>query len=269
LRGDHERATALYGDGLTLSRELGGAQPLGDCLSHLGHELLLRGDHERAAALNEEAAALLRDRGYRGGLQFALDNLGWVALARGDRERAAALYEESLELCRELGDRLVASRSLEGLACVAGAEGGSGRAAKLFGAAQGLLGAVGYRQTPRGRALSEPYVAAARSRMGAGRWQAAFAEGEAMTLDEAVEYALGAGQATARPAEDAAASSLLSEREGEVLSLVAEGLTNPQVAGRLYLSPRTVGQHLRSIYRKLGVSSRAAAVREATERGVL
>jgi DNA-binding NarL/FixJ family response regulator len=91
-----------------------------------------------------------------------------------------------------------------------------------------------------------------------------------MTLDEAVRYALGAKQAAARPAEDAtASSSLLSEREGEVLSLVAEGLTNPQVAEKLYLSPRTVGQHLRSIYRKLGVSSRAAAVREASERGVL
>ena len=62
---------------------------------------------------------------------------------------------------------------------------------------------------------------------------------------------------------------MLSEREGEVLSLVAEGLTNPQVAEKLYLSPRTVGQHLRSIYRKLGVSSRAAAVREASKRGVL
>jgi DNA-binding CsgD family transcriptional regulator len=63
--------------------------------------------------------------------------------------------------------------------------------------------------------------------------------------------------------------SLLSAREAEVLALVADGLTNPQVAGRLYLSPRTVGQHLRSIYRKLGVPSRAAATREAVDRGLI
>jgi ATP/maltotriose-dependent transcriptional regulator MalT len=51
----------------------------------------------------------------------------------------------------------------------------------------------------------------------------------------------------------------LSSREVEVLHLVAQGLTNPQVAERLYLSPRTVEQHLRSIYNKVGVSTRAAA----------
>jgi DNA-binding CsgD family transcriptional regulator len=51
----------------------------------------------------------------------------------------------------------------------------------------------------------------------------------------------------------------LSAREVEVLRLVAQGLTNAQVAERLFLSPRTVDQHLRSIYNKLGVSSRAAA----------
>ena len=64
-------------------------------------------------------------------------------------------------------------------------------------------------------------------------------------------------------------ASSLSAREVEVLVLVAEGLTNPQVADRLYLSPRTVGQHLRSIYRKLGVPSGAAAAREAVERHLI
>ena len=60
----------------------------------------------------------------------------------------------------------------------------------------------------------------------------------------------------------------LSEREIEVLHLVAEGLTDAQVADRLSLSPRTVSQHLRSIYNKLGVNSRAAATRFAVERGL-
>jgi len=61
----------------------------------------------------------------------------------------------------------------------------------------------------------------------------------------------------------------LSERELEVLRLVAEALTDAQVADRLSLSPRTVGQHLRSIYNKLGVNSRAAATRFAVERGLV
>jgi len=61
----------------------------------------------------------------------------------------------------------------------------------------------------------------------------------------------------------------LSAREVEVLRLVAQGLTNPQVAARLFVSPRTVGQHLSSIYNKLGVATRAAATRFAVEQHLL
>ena len=57
-------------------------------------------------------------------------------------------------------------------------------------------------------------------------------------------------------------------REVEVLKLVAEGLTDAQVAERLFLSPRTVTTHLSSIYNKLGVSSRNAATRFALEHGL-
>jgi DNA-binding NarL/FixJ family response regulator len=57
----------------------------------------------------------------------------------------------------------------------------------------------------------------------------------------------------------------LTAREAEVLQLVAQGLTDAQVAERLFVSPRTVGQHLRSIYNKLGVSTRLAAARFAIE----
>ena len=61
----------------------------------------------------------------------------------------------------------------------------------------------------------------------------------------------------------------LTSREFEVLGLVALGLTNEEVSERLFISPRTVGQHLRSIYNKLGVSNRTAASRIATEEGLL
>jgi DNA-binding NarL/FixJ family response regulator len=59
----------------------------------------------------------------------------------------------------------------------------------------------------------------------------------------------------------------MSPREVEVLRLVVEGLTNTQVAGELFLSPRTVETHLTSIYQKLGVNSRAAT-RLALEHGL-
>ena len=87
-----------------------------------------------------------------------------------------------------------------------------------------------------------------------------------MTLDKAIEYALKTEDPVPSPKDGAGG---LSERELEVLRLVAEGLTNPQVAERLYVSPRTIGFHLRSVYRKLGVPSRTAAAKAAVEQGLI
>jgi tetratricopeptide (TPR) repeat protein len=192
-QGNYEQAKELYEEGLGLSRALGGARPLGEYLISLGYEYLLEGDHERATTLNEEAAELYQKRGRRGGLQYAFDNLGWAALARGDHKRAKTLHEENLVLCRELGDKLIASESMEGLACVAEVTGEAERAAKLFGAAQTQREAVGYLHAPREHALREPYLAAARSRLGDAAWAKAWEVGHSMTFEDAIVYALEAG----------------------------------------------------------------------------
>jgi predicted ATPase/DNA-binding SARP family transcriptional activator/DNA-binding CsgD family transcriptional regulator len=261
-RHDHRRATELYDEGLVLSRELGGAQPLGYFLISVGYDSLLKGDLKRATTLNEEAAALLRNQGHRGGLQYALDNLGWIALARLDHVRARALHEECLLLCRELGDRRNSAESLEGLACVAGAKGEAVRAAMLFGAAWGLHDALGYQQTPDEQALREPYLTNARSKLDEAAWEAAFAEGRAMTFEEAVEYALSEeeiGSPTTPVTEEPLTTSpaaALTRREQDVAILVAKALTNRQIASHLMLSEHTVATHVRHILKKLGLHSR-------------
>ena len=84
-----------------------------------------------------------------------------------------------------------------------------------------------------------------------------------MTLEEAFSRALEPG-----PSQETS-QDILSAREVEVLGLVAEGLTDQEVAQRLFLSPRTVGRHLGSVYRKLGVGSRTAATRAAAEQGLI
>ena len=89
-----------------------------------------------------------------------------------------------------------------------------------------------------------------------------------MSPEQAIDYALE-GQAPQQedeaPAPPAAYPANLSAREVEVLTLVAQGLTNARIAEELFISPNTVNRHLNSIYHKLGVSSRAAATRFATE----
>ena len=208
---------------------------------------------------------------------MAVVNLGWAALLRGDHERARSYFEESLTLCKELGEKLTASDSLEGLACVLASEGASEQATRLFGATLALREAIGYQNTLEEDAWREPYVAEARSLLGEASWKEALAQGHAMGLEEAIEYALPAEKPSATTSSTTAqpsTSSLpenpagLTSREVEVLGLVAVGMTNAQTAKELFVSPRTVETHLTSIYHKLGVSSRAAATRFALEHGL-
>ena len=276
---NHERANKLYEEGIILCRQIGYMYRLADFLYSQGYTVLVQGDRERGAALNEEAVALCRERGYKSfALVGALDNLGWAALLQGEHERASSYYEESLTLCKKLGDKWIASESLEGMACVAGARGKAQRAARLFGVAKALREAVGYQHTPEERALREPYLRAARSQLDEAAWEEAFTEGRTMSMEVAIEYALSVEEPStttpssipehpSAPAPEHTAG--LTSREVEVLGLVAEGLTNAQVAQRLFLSPRTVHRHLNSIYHKLGVNSRAAATRFAVEHGLV
>jgi hypothetical protein len=108
---------------------------------------------------------------------------------RGDHQQAEATFRENLALCQDVGDKLIALESLEGLACAFGARGEAERVARLFGAADTLREVVDSHQSSAERALREPYLVAARSQLDEAVWEAAWSEGQAMTLKEAVRYA--------------------------------------------------------------------------------
>jgi DNA-binding CsgD family transcriptional regulator len=262
-QGDVERATSILEEGIELLREAGDKWETSFMLAHLGMIYLDRGDQARATRNFEESLALSREVGAKFAGIVSLYNLARMAEPRDDRKRAEVLYAEGLSLAAELSDKANAAYCLEGLAEVAGRRNDPERAVRLFGSAAALLEAAGdplYAHA-EDRTRYERAVEALRSRLGGATFAAAWSEGRAMEMGQAVEYALKPREPSGLPAYPAG----LSAREVEVLRLVANGMTSAQVARELFISPNTVNRHLSSIYGKLGVSSRAAAARFASE----
>ena len=267
-QGEYERATAHHSESLKLLRVLGDSLSVGYVLRLLGQSSLMQGQLERSAQFLEESQVLLSRLGDKPTLATTLCNLGETMLRQGDGARAAAVYKESLALAAQVGSKATVAGCLEGLGEVALTLVQPARAARLWGAAEALREAIGMSLGHQNRANYdyEGRIAAARSRLD----EAAWAEGRAMTLEQAVEYALEPPEPPDE-AEEAppAYPAGLSAREVEVLKLVAQGMTDSRIAEELYISPRTVNAHLRSVYYKIGSSTRAEATRFALEHDLL
>jgi tetratricopeptide (TPR) repeat protein len=187
---DYTRATPLFADSLALGREMGNKWWVSTELIQLGDIARLQGDRDRAAALYAEALALAREAGERRQIAYSLVNFAVEALDQGEYGRAAHIYSESLALLREIRDRgFVTLGCLEGLASVAHQQGCLKRAATLFGVAEAFRESL-HRPRISGEEKYEQSLASMRAALGESRFAAAWAEGRAMTLEQAIEYAL-------------------------------------------------------------------------------
>jgi predicted ATPase/DNA-binding CsgD family transcriptional regulator len=246
IRGDYVQARAQLQESLDVARRLGARDIAARASQGLGYVALADGDLGGADALLEESLAEFQELGDRWWALRGICALGHVAARRGAHAAARQRFEQGLETARELGDPMLEAACLEGLA---GAH-GPAMAARLLGAAESLRERAGAAWPAFVHADSERSADRARRALGDERFAAGWEGGRAMGAAEIV------GLAPPRPPEHPAG---LTHREVEVLRLIADGLTDAQVADRLVLSVRTVHSHVRSIYRKLGVSSRAAA----------
>jgi non-specific serine/threonine protein kinase len=309
-QGDDAAATALLEESLRLGRELGDSSAMAWALHGLGRVAEAMRDFSRANAVLEESLVHFRACDDLAGCAYSLLRLANVARERADYARAAALYAETLTAAREGGDTwllgwtialtanlaflqgaaqraaglfreglvlLHAIRAtwgiaecLSGLAGVAGVQGQSEQAARLCGAEQALRARLGM-------STNSDYqhgLTAARAALGNLRFDALAAEGQAMSLDEVVAYALTVDNGAARPSDGAErrsaslTSTLLTPREHEVAALIARGYTNRQIAATLVITPRTADTHVRNISTKLELHSRAQVAAWATEHGL-
>ena len=265
-RGESSSARRYADESVRLFREIEEDRwGLAIALNNRGIVAEAQAEYAQAIPFFEESADILRRLEDRWALSLPLRHLGTVALRQGDHIRAERLYKESLEQCRQLGEKWLISLCLEELAGVACLQGQHTRAARLWGADETIREAIGATVRALYRADYDHGLTAARETLGDAAFTAAWGTGRKMTLEEAVAYALE--EVPELPPTTYPAG--LTAREVEVLKLVAQGLTNAKVAERLVLSPRTVNAHLRTIYGKIRVSSRAAATRFAVEHGLI
>ncbi|MFY9768150.1 MAG: LuxR C-terminal-related transcriptional regulator, partial [Mycobacterium sp.] len=178
----------------------------------------------------------------------------------GEPDQAERDAQDALARAAGLEAYLFISDTLECLAALAGEAGGHREAARLFGAAEAIrlrIGAVRFKIYDAGYEAS---VASLRDTLGENGFDSAWAEGAALSTEEAIAYAQrGRGQRK-RPTSGWAS---LTPAERDVVRLVSEGLANNDIATRLFVSPRTVQTHLTHVYTKLGLSSRVQLAQEA------
>lgn len=228
-----------------------------------------------AHGLAQEALTLTRNINDRINLTARLIVMTSIALDRRDLRTAAALSTEAVLIARDLGHKGGLADAFEALGIVAAESGAHERALVLCGAAAGLRRATG--QMPRVGWPARIAQATDTARAGVSPDIAARAWERGCTLvpDEILAYALDQGASRLQNAPVAVPAGRLSQtaarltqREVEVLRLVAAGATNREIAAQLVLSENTVARHLANIFNKLGLSSRASATAFALRNGL-
>jgi DNA-binding CsgD family transcriptional regulator len=195
----------------------------------------------------------------------AKEILGRLAADRAEWSLAETLLQDALAVMIDNDLLLDVPKTLDALAEVAAGVDESENAARILGTSDRLLAE---RDLVRW-APNEPGIAQLkdelRRRLGGDAYEHAYEQGRSLSLQEAVTWIRGARGRRKRPP---GGWESLTPTELRVVALVAEGLTNPQIGQRMFISRSTVKVHLSHIFGKLDITSRSELAAQATRRGV-
>jgi DNA-binding CsgD family transcriptional regulator/tetratricopeptide (TPR) repeat protein len=270
LQEDYAMARAYSDQGMALCRKIGSKFGMAKTLNLLGDLARCEGDNESADALYQDSLSLFKELG-SSQITATLHNLAHVRLSQGDGVQAVKLFSQASNEFRELGDEKGVTDCVMGLAGVAIQMGQPEKGTRLFGACEKIKQENGTTWWPANRIAYKRYLSRLHDQLDDARFNAAWKEGRAMTLEQAIEYALVQPIESSQPSASAQPhdSNALTPREIEVLRLAQAGLSDAKIAEKLVISPRTVNTHLSSIYSKLGVNSRSAATRYASDHKII
>lgn len=256
-QGDIETSADRFTSALSLAKLMHVEQVELVALNALCGISVARGDLNRAIEFGEQGLAMSKDRGELWVRGYLLNFLAQASWLRGDEEHAEAQARQGTICKHSADDRNGLTILLETLASMAAEGQAHQRAATLLGGAQHVRDTSSLTLIELFRPQHERSVSIAIQGLGQQSFDAGFARGRAMTIDDAVAYAVkDALPAKPTAAVRARAFPLLTPRESEIARLVADNLSNKQIAAKLCVAERTVETHITNILNKLGLNSR-------------
>jgi DNA-binding CsgD family transcriptional regulator/tetratricopeptide (TPR) repeat protein len=243
--------------------EASGSATVVEVLQLKGELAVEEGDPNEGRRLFEKARDTAYRVGCKQGMAQALHRLGHLARDSGNTARAAALHHEALELQRQICVAPAIVASLEAIAGLAAVAGRHTHAARVLGAAQALRDAHGYARAPQDSARLEADIALIHEAHSAEEFEAGFAQGADLSMDEVMAQVLRGRGRRGRPSSG---WSSLTDAQRQVAELVAQGLSNREIAERLFITPGTVKNHVSRSLSKLGLRGRMALAREVRRR---
>lgn len=261
-----EVSDRLNRESLQICREVGDRPGIAWSLFDAAESAVARRELDRALPLLAEAEHAFAALGIDYARYRTLILLGDVHRLRRDWLSALERYREALALQRRRHFTTRGAEITEGLGALAAEVGRVDLTARLHGVAATWRRVLGTARLGYNEMDFDATHASAQRRLPSAEWLRLFEVGQRLTVAESEVD-------TEKIAHDlvvwcSSPVGHLTRRELDVLGLVAEGLSNPDIATRLVLSPRTVHAHVRSIFDKLGVSSRTAAALRARELGL-
>ncbi len=272
---EYDECMNLTEEGISILRQEGDLGAVAQGLTNLGLNAQAHGDLIRAKAAHQESLAIARAIGDKLRESIQLSNLGQIAVTEGDYETAAMLFKQFLLWAREHGNSPQMLSGLTYLSGVLGLRGQPQRAAQLVGALDILSDSWGLTLQPEDQSIYDRHVASVRGQLGDEAFETLRSEGQAMTLEQAIEYALE----TPAPREVAAQPRTLRQtakqevggltaREREVAALIAQGKSNREIAEAMTVGVKTVETYVTRILNKLGFDSRVQIATWAVEKGL-
>jgi len=257
LSSDWPAAASLSERALLKHRALGNRFGVIMSLARWAMAAYMMGNTGLALSCHDAALAESEACGESWGRSSVLWSHGVVLFDQGDLDQSEASVRESLRIRDAFGDRLGMARCVEVLAWIATARQKYDRAARLLGVAQPLWRITGGQIFPHVHDRADRCRADTRRELGESAFAAAFDDGARMNPDDGIAFALGAQRTPFGSSSSPVGSTRLTRRERQIAELVAEGLSNKDIAGRLVVSQRTAEGHVEHILTKLGFSSRA------------